>query len=207
VAEGILSLEEGLVSPLILASGSARRATLLEQAGVPFEVSVREIDESVDPGEDAVAYARRMAQQKADAAFEQLDACKRRRPLLAADTVVVARKMALGKPKDRADAKRMIETLAGGWHEVVTAFCILHRGQRHLEHVTTEVHFRALSRAQVERYLDRAAWHDKAGAYAIQGEAAFIVSEIRGSHSNVIGLPICEVVEALEHIASEQDDS
>lgn len=184
--------------PLILASASPRRRELLQLAGLRFEIDASDVPEVPRPAEPPAAYAARMACEKARCVRERHDAAGDQRAILAADTVVVVDRAILGKPTDRADARQMIARLAGRTHAVVTAFCALSAaGEPQTGAVTTEVRFVALRPPQIERYLDRAAWQDKAGAYAIQEHAAALVRAIRGSYSNVVGLPLAEVLEAL----------
>lgn len=186
--------------PLVLASASERRRELLRSAGVRFEVIPSAAPEDPLPDEDAHAFATRVAQDKARWVAAGLVEGRDARPILAADTVVVVDGEILGKPCHRADAQRMIERLEGREHEVITAFCILFGQESYFGSASTRVHFRPLSAPQIERYLDRADWADKAGAYAIQGEAGSLVRSIDGSHSNVIGLPVAEVIEQLRDL-------
>lgn len=185
--------------PFILASGSPRRRELLLSAGLEFTVQVSTAPEGpANPEENPRAYARRLAAEKAE------DVAKNHRPdddprlILAADTVVIIDEHILGKPRDRADAKRMLKLLSGRGHEVLTAFCLQGpAGKQYQEEVRTEVRFKELSSTEIEAYLDTEEWTDKAGAYAIQGLAAYMVESICGSYTNVVGLPLCQVVEAL----------
>lgn len=192
-------------APLVLASASARRRELLTSAGISHQVIVSSAPEDPRPGEDATSFAVRVARAKAECVAKELRQSKDLRPVLAADTVVTIDGAILGKPRDRQDAGHMIGLLAGREHRVITAYCILSPRGDSEGAATTSVIFRALDSAQIERYLDRAEWGDKAGAYAIQGEASSLVLSIRGSHSNVIGLPLCEVVEALSALPGFED--
>lgn len=117
--------------------------------------------------------------------------------MLAADTVVALGVRVLNKPKDDAQAARMLRALSGRWHEVHTGFCVRAGADVLARVVTTKVKFRALSAADIKRYIATGEGRDKAGGYAIQGIGAQLVSEVRGSYTNVIGLPIAEVLEAL----------
>lgn len=186
---------------LILGSGSPRRRELLRLAGIRLEVDASDIPEAPLPGEPPAAYAARMALEKARCVRRRRDEAGDPRTVLAADTVVVIDGETLGKPTDRTDARRMIEQLAARTHDVITAFCALAPDQEpQVGAVTTEVLFVALQPPQIERYLDRAAWQDKAGAYAIQEHGAALVKTLRGSFSNVVGLPLAEVLAALARI-------
>lgn len=181
-------------SVLILASASPRRAELLTAAGIPFEVRPAHIDESVQPGEDARAYALRVATGKARAVLAQSAG----RPVLAADTVVVIDGQILGKPLDGDDAKRMLRLLSGRTHEVVTAVVLIsaQRGQQPHERTidrqveVTAVEFATLDNADIDWYVRTGEPADKAGAYAIQGLASRFVIGIQGAYSNVVGLPV-----------------
>ncbi len=190
---------------IILASASPRRSDLLRSAGLRFEVQASEIDESPLAGETPRAYARRMAAEKCQAVRSARQLAGDARPVLAADTVVVVGGEIMGKARDRAEARQMLRRLSGRSHEVITGFCLAAGpgAAGHAEEVTTEVRFRPLEAAEVEAYLDSGDWQDKAGAYAIQGGAAQMVLWVRGSYTNVVGLPLAEVVQALRALAPE----
>lgn len=179
---------------LILASASPRRRELLARAGVPFEVAPADVDERQLPGETPEAHVARVAGDKATAAAA-------RRPdawVLAADTIVVLEGDVLGKAQDAAEATRMVARLAGRTHRVMTATCLLppagHAGPARRFTVTTEVEMRPLAPAEVAAYVQSGEWQGKAGAYAAQGIAAAFVSAVRGSFTNVVGLPLSEVL-------------
>ena len=174
---------------LILASASPRRAELLTSAGFTFAVAPADVDETARPGEDPAPYALRVARDKASAAARGAAG----EVVLAADTVVVVDGRILGKPRDRADATRMLEALSGRVHEVLTAVVLRHGDAERSEVVTTRVHVSALTQADIAWYLGTGEWEGKAGAYAIQGQAARYVERIEGSWSNVVGLPIATV--------------
>lgn len=185
---------------LILASASPRRQELLGSAGIPFEVLPSEVDEGFLEGEAPEEYVGRLARGKAAKAGEK----HRDRWVLAADTVVVIDGRILGKPGDRQEAREMLERLSDREHRVITGFC-LHRGGSGKSRegtVTTWVRFKNLSSGEIDWYLDTGEPFDKAGAYAIQGKAAFMVREIRGSYTNVVGLPLTEVIEALQEMGA-----
>lgn len=187
--------------PLVLGSGSPRRRELLDAARVPHVVHKAEIDESLLEGEDADAYLERIARAKLLAVAAALPSELRARVscLLVADTSVVLDGAVLGKPTDAADAERLVGRLAGRSHEVRTRFVLgaPSGAVLHEETVTTEVHFRDLRPAEVRAYAATEEGLDKAGAYAIQGQGAALVTAIRGSYTNVVGLPVAEVIEAL----------
>ena len=175
---------------LILASASARRAELLTSAGFTFVVEPADVDESVQPGEEPARYALRVARNKAWArAAPDGDVA-----VLAADTVVVVDGQILGKPRDRDDARRMLEALSGRVHDVLTAVVLrAGSGAERSEVVTTRVHVAILEEADVASYLATGEWEGKAGGYGIQGHAARYIERIEGSWSNVVGLPIATV--------------
>ena len=177
---------------LILASGSPRRSELLQQAGLEFEIIVPDIDESPLPGEAPDAFVCRTAREKAESI--SADGAV----ILAADTAVVDGDHILGKPTDAQDAAAMLRSLSGRTHEVMTGVCIRFPDRTECFHVETQVTFRDLSDKEIADYVSTEEPMDKAGAYAIQGGAAKMVRRIEGSYSNVVGLPLCEVVEAVE---------
>ena len=175
---------------LILASASPRRAELLTAAGIPFEVRPAHIDERIHPGEEAGAYASRVALEKA----RVVQAASDGRPVLAADTVVVVDRQILGKPADSDDAKRMLRMLSGRAHEVVTAVVLVsEKGSFVTGTEVTTVEFVLLNKAEIDWYVATGEPSDKAGAYAIQGLASRFVTRIEGSYSNVVGLPVALV--------------
>lgn len=180
---------------LVLASASPRRRWLLEKLGRPFDVDAPDIPEVPEADEVPAAFAVRMAQEKAAAvARRRADAW-----ILAADTVVTLDATALGKPRDAAEAVRMLTGLAGRRHVVHTGVALLAPGGACAERavVATPVVFRTLSRAEIDAYVATGEPFDRAGAYAIQGEGAHLVDRVEGSYTNVIGLPLPEVAEWL----------
>ncbi|MBW1987916.1 MAG: septum formation protein Maf [Deltaproteobacteria bacterium] len=182
-------------APLILASGSPRRKRLLEQAGITFSVLAPKASEETGPGMDPEQAAMELAARKAAAvAVDHPESW-----VLGADTMVVLGKDILGKPLDEDDAKRMITLLSGRTHRVITGYCLqcLARGRTITEAVTTRVTFRKLFPGEIEWYVSTGKAMDKAGAYGIQGPGAFMVKRLEGSYTNVVGLPLGEVVERL----------
>jgi septum formation protein len=183
---------------LILASASPRRRELLARVGIAHEVRPAELDETPRPGEEPPRYAERLAREKAAAiAAEAADAL-----VLGADTVVWIDDRTLGKPTGAADAAGMLTLLAGRTHQVTTAVALLGAGVEEMLTLTSEVTMRDLSRGELEAYLEAGEWRGKAGAYAIQGMAAAMVTEVRGSVTNVIGLPLAEVIELLRRVGA-----
>lgn len=180
---------------LILASASPRRRELLEQAGVAFSVIPSNADEQVLTAEAPEDYALRVAKAKAQDVANKHPA----HWVLGADTIVVVDDLILGKPKDTADGQRMLRLLSGRRHQVMTAFVLTAaNGQEYKRQiVTTTVIFKSLTDEQIQEYLATGEPFDKAGAYAVQGIGAALVEKVEGSYTNVVGLPIDEVLEAL----------
>jgi septum formation protein len=182
--------------PLFLASRSPRRSQLLKQLGVAFQTIEVAVEECPMIDESPEDYVRRVAREKAWAGRE---ACAEPAALvLGADTEVVLDGRVLGKPADRADARRMLRSLAGRSHRVLSAVSLA--GPRGLREALCEtvVSFAAIDSDLIERYLEADEFSDKAGAYGIQGMAAGFVSRIEGSYSGVMGLPLYETACRLE---------
>ncbi len=179
-----------------LASGSPRRRELLQQIGVAFRVLGAPVDEAVLAGEVPAAYVARLAAAKAGCGWEsRRDAAAV--PVLAADTAVVLDGNILGKPVDRQDAEGMLRQLSGRTHEVLTAVALrtVSGLQAAISH--SEVTFRAISASEAQAYWETGEPRDKAGAYAIQGRAAVFITDLRGSFSGVMGLPLFETAALL----------
>lgn len=186
---------------LVLASASPRRASLLAQVGIPFEIEPgHATDETVFPGESPVKAAERLALDKATA-------CRVHRPdadvVIAADTMVVLDGEILGKPADATEAYSMLRRLSGRIHEVITGYAVVGRVDMASGAEITRVRFRKLTDREIERYLATGEPFDKAGAYGIQGRAALFVEEIAGDYFTVVGLPLLRVAEALEILGFE----
>ncbi|WP_266221237.1 Maf family protein [Paraliomyxa miuraensis] len=185
------------MTTVVLASRSPRRLELLRSAGLRVQVHPVDCDESPEPHEPAVGYARRIASTKLATALTDTSWPH---PALAADTVVWSETTAapLGKPRDRQHARQVLQALVGGDHFVTTAWAVMHpHGAPTVDHETTRVWMRPLSHDELERYLDTDEWRDKAGGYGIQGHAAGLVTRIEGSYTNVVGLPLAQVLQAL----------
>lgn len=178
---------------LQLASQSPRRAELLTQIGVQFRVVNANTDETPAFGEAPYALVERLAGQKAQAGF----AASPGLPTLGADTLVICDGQIFGKPKDEDDALRMLTQLSGREHEVVTAVAVCNSESVERLLVHSFVHFIELSPAEIRAYWRSGEPQDKAGAYAIQGLGAIFVSAIRGSYSNIVGLPLYETAALL----------
>lgn len=171
---------------IVLASGSPRRKEILASLGLRFEARVSNVDESLLPGEDPFDAAERLARAKAGAAAVGAPEAF----VVAADTLVVLESVALGKPKDRGDVRRMLAALAGRAHDVVTGVACAHGGRIVSGRETTRVVFAPMSPAEIEAYAATGEPDDKAGAYALQGIGGLFVERVEGSSSNVVGLPV-----------------
>lgn len=184
-----------MVETLILASASPRRQDLLCQAGIAFEVHPAHIPEQREAAEAPLAYALRLAEEKARAVAQRFPS----RYVLGADTIVVADEHVLEKPLDHDDAARMLRMLSGREHQVTTAVSLVKPdGESDTRACTTRVFFRVLSEEEIQRYVASNEPMDKAGAYAIQGGAAGFADRMEGEYSNVVGLPLPLVTEILK---------
>jgi len=178
---------------LVLASASPRRADLLKWAGVDFEIRPVDLDESRLTGEVPADYAVRLARGKALAGDHGS------RLVLGADTIVILGDMILGKPSGPAEARSHLAALSGRSHQVVTAFCLAAAGRPLATRaVLSRVAFRHLTRDMIEGYAATGEGLDKAGAYGLQGRGWALIESIEGSLTNVMGLPLTEVLEALD---------
>jgi len=180
---------------LILASSSPRRAEILTAVGWEYEKQTADIDESELSGEKPDDYVRRLAREKAEAVAGKLtDAL-----VLGADTIVVIENQIVGKPKDTTDARRMLKLLSGNWHEVLTGVALVKIAEGNSETKVdlqrTRVKFAALSDTEIEFLIERGEPLDKAGAYAVQAQAALFIEQIEGDYWNVVGLPVSLVYE------------
>ena len=178
---------------LILASASPRRRELLSLTGLTFTVDAPNVDEGCDlpPREAVMEISRRKATTAAKLHPGKV--------VLAADTLVSVDETALGKPRDEEDAFRMLRQLSGRWHQVYTGVSVVDaHGRLISEAAVTDVHFEAMSEADIRRYIATGETMDKAGAYAVQGVAGMWIDELRGSHTNVIGLPLALTRRLLE---------
>ncbi len=188
-----------MMQKIILASQSPRRKQLLEWAEVPFEVLVQETDESYPEGLSVTEVAMYIAKNKA-LAIQQSKGISI--PILAADTIVVLQNEIIGKPKNRADAIRILSKLSGQKHAVITGVVILHNEKEIAFADTTEVEFYTLTPEQISFYVDQYQPYDKAGAYAIQEWIGVIgIKSIHGDFYNVMGLPVSKVVQAVNTLA------
>src|SRR6266568_2908104 len=180
---------------LILASQSPRRAELLRNAGIAFEVRPAEVDERMYEGEDPFEYVKRLALEKA---LHVLNMAPKGAVVIGADTTVVVDGESLGKPVDKAHARHMLERLSGRWHEVTTGVCVAFCDANgavvsEVKSEVTEVEFAAMSAEEIETYVASGEPMDKAGAYAIQGRASQWIPRIQGCYFNVVGLPVARL--------------
>ena len=183
-------------SHIYLASQSPRRAELLQQIGVGFDVLSVAVDETMQASEAPVAFVQRLAMEKARAGWCTLTP-ERRRPVLGADTIVIAADAVMGKPANRQQAIEMLLTLSGSTHQVITAVALA--GEHEVvRSQCSRVTFRTLTRQECEAYWETGEPRDKAGAYAIQGLAAMFITWLEGSYSGVMGLPLYETTELLK---------
>ncbi len=204
---------------IVLASQSPRRKELLERFGFSVKAIPSQIAEVRQPDEPAEHYVKRLAREKTLSVVQRIRATQPDQALpqarvsrvtgkpegeelrwvVGADTVVVLGAEVLEKPKDNLDAYDMLMNLSGREHLVITGFCIvdMKREKEGIQAVKTTVRFKTLSKNEVERYVARGESMDKAGAYAIQGVGSYLVESLAGSYDNVVGLPMCQVVQML----------
>jgi septum formation protein len=191
VGAGGRSLE--CMSPLILASGSPRRAEILRAVGWPYEACPPDVDESLREGESPEDYVQRLAREKAEA----VAATRLFGLVLGADTTVVVNGEILGKPTDEKDARRMLRLLSERWHEVLTGVALVRAetGGAIVGLERTRVRFAAMTDEEIAWHVETGDVLDKAGAYAVQGHAALFIRGIEGDYWNVVGLPVRLVYE------------
>lgn len=193
-------------APLVLASASPRRSEILLAAGVPFEVIISGIEERMREGEPAPELADRLAREKAIDVASRLPE-NPPRPVLGADTIVVAGTEILGKPRDEPHAVELISGLVGTTHRVMTGIAVTWSDGRpaRSQVVTSHVEMRAATRAEIIEYVAVGESLDKAGGYALQGEGSRFIIGVQGSRSNVIGLPLEETLALLAHAGLSQE--
>jgi septum formation protein len=189
-------MEKTAITPLfILASKSPRRRYLLKQAGINFLVVPSRVDESKIFMSEPKNYVIKLAEAKAEDVARNYP----ENWVIGADTIVVIGDTILGKPRSKDDARNMLLRLSGRTHQVYTGFAICCKARKRLfsQVVNTDVLFKELSDEEIQWYIHTPEPFDKAGAYAIQGMGTFLVRSIHGSYTNVVGLPVCEVIEFL----------
>jgi septum formation protein len=199
---------------LILASGSPRRAEILTSVGWSFTKDVSDVDESEIEGETPENYVQRLAREKAEAVALKYENAI----VLGADTTVVIGNQIIGKPKDLPDARRMLKMLSGNWHEVLTGVAVVRKEEekrrkgeeeknpkseiRNPKSVvglqSTKVKFAEMNEAEIEYLVEKGEPLDKAGAYAVQAQAALFIEKIEGDYWNVVGLPVNLVYELMK---------
>jgi septum formation protein len=180
---------------LVLASQSPRRREILESAGLPFIVRAANVPEGRRGTESPHEYVRRLSRAKAEAVELGPDEV-----ILGADTVVVLDRLMLEKPRDEADARRMLALLSGREHHVITGICLRHAGGVISDSAETRVRFVPLTTAEIDKYVATGEPFDKAGAYAIQGLASKLIDRIDGCYFNVVGLPVALVYRHLKSL-------
>jgi septum formation protein len=185
---------------LILASKSPRRYELLKQIGLDFDVIPSKIEEDSIPEEPPEQHVMRLAEAKALEVGSRYPDCW----VIAADTIVYINGSILGKPRNSKEAMEMLRRLSGQEHWVLTGFSVRHlaKGIGDQEAVQTAVKVKTLSPVEVEWYIQTGEPFDKAGGYAIQGVGSFMIESIRGSYTNVVGLPLCELIQMLNRFGA-----
>ncbi|MDY0267522.1 Maf family protein [Trichloromonas sp.] len=190
------------INDIVLASASPRRRELLERVGIRFRVVPSAISEEELPGESPETHVLRLSREKALEIAGRADIPGRW--FIGSDTIVLRDGAILGKPVDEAEAATMLRSLSGREHRVLSGYAVHDRvtGTTHADVVTTQVRFKPLTAAEIAGYIATGEPMDKAGAYAIQGIGVFMVEAIAGSYTNVVGLPLCEVVATLERLGA-----
>jgi septum formation protein len=186
---------------LILASGSPRRSEIMNSVGWEFTKAVPDIDESERDGEGPADYVKRLAKEKAEAVATSYPG----EIILAADTTVVIDEQIIGKPVDEDDARRMLKMLSGNWHEVLTGIAVCHNSSIEVGLQSTRVKFAPMGNAEVDFLVEKGDPLDKAGAYAVQAQAALFIEGIEGDYWNVVGLPIGLVYRMITTAISARD--
>ncbi len=208
---------------LVLASASPRRKELLERIGFAVKTVPAEIEEIMEPEEDPTEFVKRMSRTKvlsvvnrlkgtmappAETQGQQTVGSKKRegpdRWVVGADTIVVVDGEIMGKPGSPDEAFDMLQKLSGRDHTVVTGFCIfdLLKNKEGIQAVVSNVRFKRMSRREIEKYLSVGESTDKAGAYGIQGVGSYLIDSIVGSYTNVVGLPLCQLMEMFEEMGA-----
>lgn len=187
-------------SQLILASKSPRRYELLKQVGFDFEVVPSRVIENFVQTESPQEHVVRLAEAKAREVASEYP----NRWVVAADTIVYINGSILGKPKDQEEAIGMLRRLSGQEHWVLTGFsvCHLRKGKSDREAVQTTVRMKGLTPEEIKWYVQTGEPFDKAGGYAIQGIGSFMIESIHGSYTNVVGLPVCELIQMLNRLGA-----
>jgi len=185
---------------LVLASGSPRRSEIMNSVGWEFTKDVPDIDESEREGEKPETYVQRLAREKAEA----VGASHPDQIVLAADTTVVIDDRIIGKPVDLDDARRMLRMLSGNWHEVLTGIAVMRNGDVEIGLQRTRVKFAPMNENEIHFLAEKGDPLDKAGAYAVQAQAALFIEGIEGDYWNVVGLPISLVYEIVRRVIGDK---
>ncbi len=187
-------------NPFILASASPRRQELLRSVGFKFKTIPAHVNEDYINGESPREHVKRLARDKARAIARKYPGSW----VLGADTIVVIDGLILGKPKNKTQARQMLERLSGREHKVFTGFTLSHAASRSIKTkvIQSAVQFKHICAGEMEWYTACDEPYDKAGGYAVQGKGAYFIQSIRGSYTNVIGLPLCEVLEELKKMGA-----
>ncbi|MBI3398473.1 MAG: septum formation protein Maf [Deltaproteobacteria bacterium] len=183
---------------ITLASSSPRRKALLTEAGLSFGIRPADIDEDIRKGESPLEHTLRLSEKKAKVAAKKV----KDGWVIGADTIVFIDNLILGKPSDAKEARKMLNLLSNRYHKVVTAFCIFNAatGETIKRAVESSVKIKKLTPQEIEDYIKTGEPFDKAGAYAAQGIGNFMIEKIEGSHTNVVGLPMEELKQALKDV-------
>jgi len=191
-------IQEELMTRLILASGSPRRAEMLTRITDEFKIMIPDIDETMTDGESPSEMVERLALEKAQVIVGKTNG---KLPVLAADTIVVHNRV-LGKPIDEEDACRMLEELENDSHFVITGVAVIHPGKSKVISFieTTEVFFDSISKEEIKRYVKSKEPMDKAGSYGIQGIGGCFITKINGCFYNVMGFPLNKIYNSLKKL-------
>lgn len=186
-----------VMKKLILASQSPRRRELLEKCGIPFICEPADIDETITEGNDLSDEIHRLSRRKAEAVLAlHPDAV-----IIGSDTIVAVDGKVLGKPKDRNEAREMLQMLSGNTHQVITGLCVISSRRCFQDVSVSHVTFAPLSSEEIDAYVSSGECDDKAGAYAIQGGAGRFITNIDGDYYAIMGLPLNSVYEELKNIS------
>ena len=196
-----------MIDFVYLASQSPRRRQLLEQIGVRYELLLATPDEDAEslelvlPGEAPMTYVKRVTQLKLEAAVKRMQVRHLKpAPVLCADTTVALGRVILGKPENAQDAVRILKTLSGQTHRVLTAVAVASGRRRSLSVSVSKVTFASMKLSEIKAYVATGEPFGKAGAYGVQGRAAAYISEMKGSYTGIMGLPLFETAELLKNI-------
>lgn len=188
------------MEPIILASGSPRRQETLKTIGIPFQVIIPEIDESVLEGIELEKISEYLASKKVEYVSKMLPAKQEVPWILGADTIMIMDGKVYGKPADIDEAVRYLQDFSGKTHSVITSMALYNGRLKYLSTRTarTEVTFAPLSKEEIDWYISTGEWHNVAGAYRIQGFASYFIKKIEGTSSTVVGLPLFELYDMLK---------